>query len=168
MNENYDINEVATNNDLEELLEYFKSKILETEAESERNGKLSQYIDGFDKVYKLMQADRNNEVEHDIKYAERDRKKCEYLESVARKTEEDKFKDRELNLKERELDIKECNVKADAHWWNNPIIPTALSCLTVFGVNYMAIKVNNSEFPIKNTVSQWMLRPNIKLPFGHN
>ena len=94
----------------------------------------------------------------------------EYLEDVARKTEEIKLKNRELDLREREIavrereaDIREASARAEAKWWNSKLIPTALSCLTVAGINLGAIWVNNSEFPLKNGISQWMQKPNIKL-----
>ena len=173
MNEDYAINDVMIEDNLDELLKLLAEKIKNTDAESGKDSRLSQYIDGFDKFYKLRQADIDNDFDRGIKDAEKDRKNCEYLEDVARKTEEMKIRNRELDLrereiaaKEREIDIKESSRIDGSRWWNNPIIPTLISCATAIGINAYAIRVNNSEFPIKNNISQWMQKANIKLPFG--
>ncbi len=170
MNVDYAINEVTVENDLDELLTLLKSKIEETNAESGKNSEFSQYGDLYEKLYKLRQADISQDFDQGIKDAERERKNCEYLEDVARKTEEIKLKNRELDLREREIavrereaDIREVSAKAEAKWWNSKLIPTALSCITIAGINLGAIWVNNSEFPLKNGISQWMQKPNIKL-----
>ena len=173
MNEDYVINEEIIETKLDELLKILIAKITDDDAESDKDGKFSKYVDEFKELYKLRQADFSRDFYQGIKDAERERKNCEYLEDVARKTEEMKLRNRELDLKEREIavkeretDIKEMSVNGDRRWWNNPLIPTLMSCATAIGINAYAIKVNNSEFPIKNNISQWMQKANIKLPFG--
>lgn len=175
MNEDYAINEEVTTieSKLDELLVLLTDEIKDTKAESGKSSEFSQYVDGFDKLYKLRQADISRDFDQGIKDAERERKNCEYLEDVARKTEEIKLRNRELDLrereisaKEREVDIREASQKDSGRWWNNPLIPTAMSCVAAIYINVSAIKINNSEFPIKNNISQWMQKANIKLPFG--
>ncbi len=174
MDEYYVIDEGTTiESKLDELLDLLSTNIKETEAEAGKNSEFSQYVDGFKELYKLRQADISRDFDQGIQDAERERKNCEYLEDVARKTEEMKLRNRELDLKEREIavkereaDIKEAGANEDRRWWNNPLIPTLMCCATAIGINVTAIKINNSEFPIKNGVSQWMQKANIKLPFG--
>lgn len=173
MNEDYAINVETIESKLDELLILLIAKITNEDAESDKDGKISKYVDEFKELYKLRQADISRDFDQGIKDAERERKNCEYLEDVARKTEEIKLRNRELDLrereivvKEREVDIREASQKDSGRWWNNPLIPTVMSCATAVGINAYAIKINNSEFPIKNNISQWMQKANIKLPFG--
>ena len=177
--------EITMRDDLLELLALTSEKIrntdAETETDSKKRSKYSQYIDGYDKLYKLLLADDGQAFDQYIQDSELERKKCEYLEDVARKTKElelrakelelkekelqelSKNRERENNLKEREIDIHEATAKDNGRWWNRPIVQTGLACFTIGVVNISGMIINTTEFPIKNIIEKWMQKPNIKL-----
>ena len=125
MEENYEINSETLRSDLEEILDWLKDEIMVASksvpiTEQGKKGgasEFSQDIDAYDKLWKIYQAELSRDLDSDIRRAELDRKNCEYLESIAKRTEELKIKMKELDLKteefenvsryrERELDLK--------------------------------------------------------------
>lgn len=125
MDENYEINSETLRNDLEEVLDWLKDEIMSAPksvpfTEQGKKGgpsEFSQDVDAYEKIWKIYQTELSRDLDSDIKRAELDRKNCEYLESIAKRTEELKIKMKELDLKtsefenlsrirERELDLK--------------------------------------------------------------
>ena len=164
--------------DVEELLQHVKGKILETDAESEVDSKkkstFSQYVDAYDKFYKLYLSDTDQGFDQYIKDAEEERKKCEYLETISQKTKELELKNEELKLRQkefesmaknrnRETDIREASAAENGKWWNKPIVATAMTCGTILTVNGIALYLNATETPLKNIFERWMLKVNPKL-----
>ena len=70
-------NEITMREDLVELLGLMKEKIKTTDAESEldpkKKSKFSQYVDGYEKLYKLLLADTSQGFDQYIQEAEKER-----------------------------------------------------------------------------------------------
>lgn len=125
MEENYEINSETLREGLEEVLDWLKDEIMSAPKsvpfteQGKKSGpsEFSQDVDAYEKLWKIYQAEQSRDLDSDIKHADLDRKNCEYLESIAKRTEELKIKMKELDLKteefenmsrlkERELDLR--------------------------------------------------------------
>ena len=187
MEKNYEINEETLRCDLEEILDWLKedlmtaSKNVPITEQGKRAGssEFSQVVDAYKKVWEIYQAKLDSDADIRIKQAEIDRKNCEYLENVAKRTEELKLREkefelksqeildnararnRELEVKDREADIKELSAKESGRWWNKPLVQTGMICLTTLTVNGIALYLNATEAPLKNIFERWMIRPKL-------
>ena len=178
-------NEITMRDDLVKLLDLMKEKIESTDAETEldpkKKSKFSQYVDGYEKLYKLLLADTSQGFDQYIQEADKERRNCEYLEDVARKNRELDLKKKELEIREKEyleaaldrkrdleikqqeVEIKEQSARNSGKWWNAPIAQTGLACAFITVINISGMMINNSEFPIKNIIEKWMQKPNIRI-----
>ena len=123
MDENYEITSETLREELEETLDWLQTEVMAaprsvaiTDGKKSGPSEFSQCVDAYEKLWKIYQAELNRDLDSDIKHTELDRKNCEYLESIAKRTAELKLKERELELREEESEFreKELDIKAEA------------------------------------------------------
>lgn len=127
MEENYEITTETLRTGLDEVLDWLKDEIMSASKnapfteQGKKSGpsEFSQDVNAYVELWKIRQAELNRDLESDIKHAEIDRKNCEYLESIAKRTEELKLKARELDLRDEDSDNnsrirnREIDIRAD-------------------------------------------------------